>query len=335
MHEDILNLPSTSLWRFRLSVGILHAFFILYIFSFYKNTPPPSHKVLIVQTVSLKREHFITQAPVGQSASPQTLAVATPPPVPEVAEEEEEEPPEEAPKEQIKEREPEKIATVVLAPKEKIKATSPSRAAIKKTKVAKSKKPGRPAKTVAKKGTGKKSVNKKESNAVVRRGRDEALRKEHEARLSYVQNALTSLQEAQNFSEEIGSIGAKGQAFSGIAIEQPQAIANLASEGISSIGVVEEEGVPLSGKERTYYDELISRLKLSLRLPEYGEVRVRLTVSREGKASKVQILSAKSKKNRDYIQKALPHISLPRFGDNFTKESEHSFCLNLSNEINY
>lgn len=89
---------------------------------------------------------------------------------------------------------------------------------------------------------------------------------------------------------------------------------------------------PLSFKEASYRDELAGRLKLLLRLPEYGDVRVKLTLERSGKVSKVVVESSASKANGKYIEKTLPGLTFPPFGTNFGNEAHYTFSITLSNE---
>ena len=98
---------------------------------------------------------------------------------------------------------------------------------------------------------------------------------------------------------------------------------------------IQSDGDEFSGAERTYYDELIHRLKLALRLPEYGSVKLKLTLSSDGKVFKVQVTGSKSAKNKSYIEKTLPSLSFPRFGSNFSGQKEQTFRLNLCNDLRY
>jgi len=88
----------------------------------------------------------------------------------------------------------------------------------------------------------------------------------------------------------------------------------------------------LSDQESHYRDELAARLKLLLKLPEYGEVRVRLTLTRKGTVDKVEIVSSQNKANRDYIEKTLPSLKFSSFGAHFENASTYTFTLSLSNE---
>jgi colicin import membrane protein len=89
----------------------------------------------------------------------------------------------------------------------------------------------------------------------------------------------------------------------------------------------------LSKHEVSYRDELASRLKLLLKLPEYGEVKLKLTLERTGKVSKVVIVNSKSNANRKYIEKTLPTLTFPNFGTNFENQTNYTFIISLSNDL--
>lgn len=89
----------------------------------------------------------------------------------------------------------------------------------------------------------------------------------------------------------------------------------------------------LSGKEASYRDELASRLKLLLKLPEYGEVKIKLTLDRSGKVATVIVLSAASTANRKYIEQKLQTLIFPAFGANFDQLTYYTFTITLCNDL--
>jgi hypothetical protein len=93
------------------------------------------------------------------------------------------------------------------------------------------------------------------------------------------------------------------------------------------------EGETLSKQEIGYRDELAHRLKLLLRLPEFGEVKMKLTLLRTGKVSKIEITNAENQANRSYVERILPSLAFPPFGDQFNDQSQYTFLITLRNEI--
>lgn len=93
----------------------------------------------------------------------------------------------------------------------------------------------------------------------------------------------------------------------------------------------DENGV--NPQEMGYCEEMVQLLRLKMRLPDYGEVKVELTVDRQGKVSQVKVVTAKSQANRQYIESTLPTLSFPPFGTNFLGEGKHRFLFAFSNDV--
>lgn len=109
----------------------------------------------------------------------------------------------------------------------------------------------------------------------------------------------------------------------------PGSITTLQLETLNANATAEE----FTPQQRSYYDELESRLKLQLRLPEYGAVKIKLTLERSGRYVKMAIVSAKSAANRAYIEKMLPTLKYPGFGDHFGDKEQYTFVISLSNDL--
>lgn len=88
----------------------------------------------------------------------------------------------------------------------------------------------------------------------------------------------------------------------------------------------------LTQQEVNYRDELAGRLKLMLKLPEYGEVKIQLTLNRSGQVKSVEILSAESTLNSKYVEKMIPSLTFPSFGHRFQNMNQYTFALTLRNE---
>lgn len=129
--------------------------------------------------------------------------------------------------------------------------------------------------------------------------------------------------------ETIGKINLKNDktvATAPLNTQLPQRIESL------SIDQLNIETTPSMGAhEVAYRDELAGRLKLLLKLPEYGTVKLKLTINRKGKVMKVQILNSESVKNQKLIEKTLPELSLPPFGSQFAGMEQFTFTITMSN----
>ena len=96
--------------------------------------------------------------------------------------------------------------------------------------------------------------------------------------------------------------------------------------------LVIEKAPNLTPQQVGYHEELASRLKLLLRLPDFGEVKIKLTVERSGRFIKVAVVSAESASNRKYLEKTLPTLKFPGFGNHFGSAEEYTFAIALSND---
>jgi outer membrane biosynthesis protein TonB len=115
------------------------------------------------------------------------------------------------------------------------------------------------------------------------------------------------------------------------------AVAAVVAPTLTPIGPLHLDASATSGdtsgsQEIGYVDEMVGRLKLLLKLPEYGDVKTQLIINRSGKVVKVTILHADSKANRSYIEKTLPTLTFAPFGSNFGAEGQHTFQITLKGD---
>lgn len=151
-------------------------------------------------------------------------------------------------------------------------------------------------------------------------------KREQEKKSALIADALSSLDNSEKVSSQRKNLQEKGSSNT---TKGPSRVESLASDSYAS-----NTAGSMTKEERSYESELVSRLKLTLHLPEYGDVKVKLTVSRQGKVLKAVVVSSKSSRNKEYAQKTLPGISFPRFGTNFKGHEQHTFDLCLSNDLN-
>lgn len=88
-----------------------------------------------------------------------------------------------------------------------------------------------------------------------------------------------------------------------------------------------------TAKESSYQEELSSMLKLLLRLPEFGQVQIELTLDRLGNVKKIKVVKSESDRNRAYIENAITALSFPPFGHHFSGSPEHTFHIKLDNKM--
>lgn len=129
--------------------------------------------------------------------------------------------------------------------------------------------------------------------------------------------------------ETIGKINLKNDktvATAPLNTHLPQRIESLSIDQLNI-----ETTSSMGAHEVAYRDELAGRLKLLLKLPEYGTVKLKLTINRKGQVMKVQILNSESVKNQKLIEKTLPGLTLPPFGSQFAGMEQFTFTITMSN----
>lgn len=84
--------------------------------------------------------------------------------------------------------------------------------------------------------------------------------------------------------------------------------------------------------ESNYRDEIAAHLKYQLKLPEYGEVKLKLTLSRTGGVDKIEVTTSASTANKKYVEAALPKLKFPPFGKHFNQAAHYTFVISLNNE---
>ena len=80
--------------------------------------------------------------------------------------------------------------------------------------------------------------------------------------------------------------------------------------------------------ERNEEEALASFLHTSLNLPEFGEVKIQMTIKKDGTVARLSVLQAESRKNKAYLEKHLPLLRFPLILD-----KEKTFTLTFCNEI--
>jgi colicin import membrane protein len=80
-----------------------------------------------------------------------------------------------------------------------------------------------------------------------------------------------------------------------------------------------------------YHESLVKYLQHALHLPEYGNVKIALTLKPDGTVIKLEVIAAESEKNKAFLEKNLPQIKFPGFSKSDGNEQK-TFLLTFCNE---
>lgn len=350
---SIVKVNDRSLWLISSGVILIHLFVIVCSASFYSQREPvyKAPEKLVVKTITLgefkPKRASVPIAPVIESLPEEPVLeepvaiveeiVAVPqaePPMPVEVQKEESPPPEpipvpeELPAPKVEEFAPAKP----ISPKPVQPKPIPKKTIAKKVETPPKPKPKpAPQKKVAQKLPVKAAPPK---NAPLKK--TEPKKNVEVSKIDPKAEALKTKQREllAKAQESIGKIPKNSGKISAIK-NSSTAIAALPSkiQGLHIDTITSDSGGSLSATELSYRDELASRLKLLLKLPEYGQVKIRLTLERSGKVAKLEIVSAESSANRKYVEKTVPTLTLPAFGNYFSGKSEYTFAITLSNDI--
>lgn len=296
-----------SLFRIACIVLFAHLLLVFVSFLWSPETPKEKKQKLIVKTVQLN-PHEKKELTFGPKETPKQNEIAYIPPQKEPAKQEPSVIAQHEPK--TVQHEPKKIEKN-LKPKE-VQTKPP-----KKTQ--QNKKTEKPVTKMAKKEEVPKEKTK-ESAKEKKEKTDAIAKKEKQSQL---------LAKAK---EKMGSLNKNFDPIAMQTNEEMKPLSTLNSLQIDAIGDLSNEG-SYSTKEMSYIDELILRLKLSLRLPTHGDVKIKLTLFRSGKVDKLQIVKSESDANRRYIEKEIPKMTFQHFGNNFKDDKTYTFLITITNEL--
>jgi len=97
-------------------------------------------------------------------------------------------------------------------------------------------------------------------------------------------------------------------------------------------GKIEQLDIDTISNDGAYEAELAAKLRLFLRLPEFGAVTIKLTLEQSGKVIKVETIETKNENNKKYVEKTVPTLKLPSFGNSLGKAKQYTFLITLKNE---
>lgn len=307
---DFEQLPRKTATKSMVLSLALHGLFfcsVLVLSVASSKTLPPPHR-LLVQSIALHPQKATT-----------TQIASLPPPEPKI--EKEEPPPQQEEKAPLPEekKEPEGDPQEEKQPPQETKTVS--KKTPEKTEVQKPQK----AKAPVKKGTPKKPSQPTKSPA----------KKPKESKPTYDQKLIAEALKRLDKSRSNSSSSPAGSKTT--SSKRVGSVGSLNVEsGVSSPSFSEEspyDGYQEASPEAHYIADLIRRLQLNVRLPEPGEVRVKLTLNRSGVVTSVKVVSGKTEKVKQAIAEKLRSITFSSFGRSFSGETDHSFLLRLSNDL--
>jgi len=98
------------------------------------------------------------------------------------------------------------------------------------------------------------------------------------------------------------------------------------------IDIPSNERLSFEDGQSDYADILVNHLHQYLSLPDYGEVKIQLSLRQDGIVAKVIVLKTQSEKNKQYLENNLPLLKFPRFEGGYANKKEYAFILTFCNE---
>lgn len=100
-----------------------------------------------------------------------------------------------------------------------------------------------------------------------------------------------------------------------------------APKWVPQLKIDEESG----GEESLFVNILVQCLQEALNLPEVGEVKVELTLKRDGTFVQMKVLRSESERNKKFLEQELKKMTFPPFDENLKNEKEHAFVITFCN----
>lgn len=288
-----------------------------------KSTPAPA--AIPVQTPSIPVSVPIESPPpeVTPLPAPTTPPASTLPPPP--AKTEESKPKPETPKPKPTPKEKPKTSPKPIAP---VKKTSEPAKKSTKTEKAKSK-PSEDTEKKRQKEQAEKKQQQEKAEAEKKRQQEiaavqEAAKQKEQTLLAKAKENLAKMGETRDkISSSSSSVNLEATAL-------PKELGSLQVDALplTETGNTSEWGT----KEISYSDEVAYRLKMALKLPDYGAVKIKLTLDRTGKVIKVETIQSESKKNKTYVESKIPTLLFSSFGQRFQGVQQNTFVITLQND---
>lgn len=163
-----------------------------------------------------------------------------------------------------------------------------------------------------------------------RKRQEEKIQEEKRAELDKRQREVREkLSRLKEFKETNGKIASASGEQMKNSPALPERVSRLEIDSPASVNFDRTEG--FGSVEATYRDKVHQLLQKALVLPAHGAVEIKLTLSKTGKVSKVEIVKSRNGQNSAYIQRVLPGLVFPSFDRSFENSSEYTFSVTLDN----
>jgi outer membrane biosynthesis protein TonB len=107
-------------------------------------------------------------------------------------------------------------------------------------------------------------------------------------------------------------------------IEQQMAYASSSSQSSSS---------ELEEDHDDYVSFLVGYLQEHLQLPDFGEVKIQISLRSDGSVEALRVIKTESEKNKKYLEENLPKLKFPSFSLKKNASSTQTFILTFCNEM--
>lgn len=138
--------------------------------------------------------------------------------------------------------------------------------------------------------------------------------------------------ESAAISKRQALVAKAGEALKKIGSSPDSQKKKASSSTFGNVGALSIDHIAIQGETNSYHNLLTHALQRLLLLPEYGAVKIELTVAKTGVVTKVVVLSAQNAKNRDYVEKQLKGAMLAPLTHDFGGTSLQTFTVTLTNE---
>jgi hypothetical protein len=122
-------------------------------------------------------------------------------------------------------------------------------------------------------------------------------------------------------------------ALNAVDLSEKPTIAKRAGIDVPALIQVQQQNVRETSAP-SYSEFLIAYLQESLDLPEYGEVKIKLTINREGNLLDSAVLASENPKNSEFLKNRLPELTFPCFNDFGVDEKNLTFTISFRNAEN-